>query len=106
MARRGSVTLNVEAGVEYAGRVVTAIGIGPVGRSGESLKESSNRSSLPNGQVNVKRYEESEVDFFSQLHTLLTSDGSNRPIAFHGIDMTGKDIEQQLVTAILNQDLR
>lgn len=65
---RGPVTLYVEAGVEYAGRVVGGIRIRPAERVAQKVSESRASTMetppLANGHPRAERFEESEVDFF------------------------------------------
>ena len=61
---RGPVTLYVEPGVEYAGRVVGGIRVRPAEALSESRGDSTGQGHHANGHARAKRQEESEVDFF------------------------------------------
>ena len=61
---RGPVTLYVEAGVEYAGRVVGGIRVRPAKAKSEPRGDAPEQRSYANGNAKADRYEESEVDFF------------------------------------------
>ena len=61
---RGPVTLYVEPGVEYAGRVVGGIRVRPAEAKGEPRGESAGQGHHANGQAGGERFEESEADFF------------------------------------------
>ena len=61
---RGPVTVYVEAGVEYAGRVVGGIRVRPVEVKSEPRGDAPEQRSYANGNATADRYEESEVDFF------------------------------------------
>ena len=60
---RGPVTLYVEAGVEYAGRVVGGIRVRPAKKTSER-GESAGQAHHANGQPGGERLEESDADFF------------------------------------------
>jgi hypothetical protein len=63
-AWRGPVTVYVEAGVEYAGRVVGGIRVRPAEAKSEPRGDAPEQRSYTNGNATADRYEESEVDFF------------------------------------------
>jgi hypothetical protein len=61
---RGPVTVYVEAGGKYAGRVVGGIHVCPAEAKSEPRGESTDQRSYSNGGARAGRYEESEVEFF------------------------------------------
>lgn len=61
-AWRGPITLYVEQGVEYAGRVVGGIRVRPAGKA-ESRGESPEKQPNTNGHASKERFE-SEAEFF------------------------------------------
>ena len=65
---RGPVTLYVEAGVEYAGRVVGGIRVRPADKAGLTTKEphagATANQHVANGRTQAERFEEADVDFF------------------------------------------
>ena len=63
-AWRGHVTVYVEGGVEYGGRVVGGIRVRPAEAKSELRGESTEQRSNSNGETRADRYEESEVEFF------------------------------------------
>lgn len=63
-AWRGPVTMYVEAGVEFAGRVVGGIRLRPAERVREQPRYTNGEQQPPNGHNRAEESEMSEVDFF------------------------------------------